>query len=48
MIINLRGEAAFSILRNFVDDEADAHDSNTSEIGQKEVVKPKPRQQLLL
>ena len=39
----VRGEAAFSILRNFVDYEADAHDSNTPEVGQKELAKPKPR-----
>ena len=39
----VRGEAAFSILRNFVDVEADAQDSNTPDVGQKELVMPKPR-----
>ena len=39
----VRGEAAFSILRNFVDDEADAYDSNTPDVGQEELVKAKPR-----
>ena len=39
----VKGEAAFSILRKFVDVEADAYDSNTPDVGQKELVMPKPR-----
>ena len=37
----VRGEPAFIILRKFVDDEADAHDSNAPDMLNKDTTKPK-------